>query len=114
MKEKITAIYRCDFCRKLYLRRVACEKHEKFCAKNPANQHACFMFCKNLVRERIEIEISGDYQDYKIQQTQFQCKASGKFMHSFIAERKGIVGYLEETTERMPLNCLFYADNFEV
>lgn len=42
-----TEIYQCSYCKKLYLRKHMCVKHEEFCGKKPENQPAC-SYCNHL------------------------------------------------------------------
>lgn len=42
---EVTA-YKCEFCKKLYLRRGMCANHEEFCLKNPLNIPLCYT-CKH-------------------------------------------------------------------
>lgn len=44
--------YRCDHCKKVYLSKTACEKHEKeWCRQNPALKAKCFYGCSHLTKE---------------------------------------------------------------
>ena len=42
MEIKTQETYRCDFCKKLYVRKSAAIKHEIGCSKNPENYRDCF------------------------------------------------------------------------
>lgn len=97
MTEKQVTIYCCDFCRKYMLRKNAMERHQKYCAKNPANKHACFG-CKHLEVQRIH---NGDFTEKT-----FHCSALDEDLHSFKAEKMNhsCLG----TTQRMPLTCEVY------
>lgn len=88
-------IYKCDFCRKTYLTKGPCGRHEKFCAKNPENAHACF-HCKHLVVDR-------NQADDGYSEKTFTCSLLDKQMHTFKAEK--IQHSCLEYTERMPLKC---------
>lgn len=46
MKE-VTA-YRCDYCKKLYMRSGTCANHEELCLKNPQNIPLCYT-CKHFI-----------------------------------------------------------------
>lgn len=49
MKEQMS--YRCDHCKKVYLSKVACQKHEEeWCLKNPRLKAKCFYGCKYLTK----------------------------------------------------------------
>lgn len=38
---KIIKAFKCNFCRRIYMRKSYCLKHEKQCTHNPANTPAC-------------------------------------------------------------------------
>lgn len=103
MTQHEATVYKCGHCRKHYLMKHACERHEKYCPKNPNNWHACFS-CDHLVKDKEDLDVSGvgDYRGFYRQVT-FHCVKLDKYMHSFIAERIGhsCLG----DTERMPLEC---------
>lgn len=40
--KKCKELYYCDHCNKMYQRKHAAIKHEKYCNKNPENKRACF------------------------------------------------------------------------
>lgn len=46
MKE-VTA-YRCDYCKKLYMRSGTCANHEELCLKNPQNIPLCYT-CQHFI-----------------------------------------------------------------
>lgn len=46
-------IYKCEYCRKLYQIKKACEAHEPKCRKNPANKQRCYDGCKHLVKKEV-------------------------------------------------------------
>ncbi len=101
MKTKTMEVYFCDYCNKLYQLRHACEKHEQYCKKSPANQHKCFEFCEHL--ERTLAYAGGSIE--------FVCEVTGKSMYSYIAEKVGprIMGCLGHDVVRMPLDCGSYS-----
>jgi hypothetical protein len=103
MKVETRTLYRCEHCKKHYLTKHSCVTHETFCAKNPANKHACFR-CEHLVVDR---ENSDDGYSEKT----FTCSKLEKQLHSFKAEKikHGCLGY----TERMPLQCDSFKDAFD-
>jgi hypothetical protein len=41
MKSKILEVFYCEYCKKHYLRKHLCGKHEKQCGRNPKNWRAC-------------------------------------------------------------------------
>ena len=96
--------WQCEHCGKLYKIRTQhhCLKHEKYCKENPVNKHACFDLCVHL--EAGHEDIYGDYDDDAISKERtFTCAVTGKLMHSYIAERRGL-GCVS-CTDRMPLEC---------
>jgi len=95
-------VYTCEFCRKYYKSKYHAMHHEKYCKKNPRNQHSCFKFCKHLIKDRYEYD--GDYQTKGY--VRFICDKTDTEMHSFIAERRGM-GIATETT-LMPNECKFF------
>ncbi len=44
-------IYRCGYCRKVYLIKSACERHESKCRKNPGNYSPCMDCCGHLIKK---------------------------------------------------------------
>lgn len=117
IKNNVT-LYICEYCRKAYQRKQAWIKHEKYCGKNPKNQHACFG-CKNL--ERCSIEIEGNYgsmiSPYEVKG--FRCKKTGKYLYTFKAAKlmnNNPCHPMNETLEDavlMPNECQYKKD-FEI
>lgn len=101
--------YKCEHCSKFYLQKRWIERHEKFCHKNPNNQHKCFQFCKHLEKITHSIDdserSSGTY-------TEFRCKKLDKYLYSFKAEKHTNPFLMErlDGCERMPLECSDYSD----
>lgn len=97
MTQQECTVYRCEHCRKLYLRRHACAWHEKHCSRNPNNQHVCYD-CPHLEKEVYEADGLGEHR-----YVTYTCKKLGKEMHTYVAERRkhSCLKY----TERMPLSC---------
>ena len=92
-------VYTCEFCRRYFKSRYHAERHEKYCKKNPRNNHACFRFCRHLVKDEY-----GTDDDYSTTgHTCFICEKTGKELHSFIAERRGMD--IATETELMPNEC---------
>lgn len=103
IKKNVT-LYICEHCRKAYQSDRYIERHEKYCKKNPANDHKCFQMCKHLKRSR-------DYDEHEyggVEYTVFICEKTGEEMYSYIAEKKRLVekGYING--DRMPLECKHY------
>ena len=95
-----TTIYQCSYCRKYYIRKYYCERHEKQCSNNPNNWHKCYD-CKNLKVWR-ELDNKPDVRGIK----KFMCKITRKSMHTCKAESRGFAKHLN--TIRMPLECDMY------
>jgi hypothetical protein len=111
IKENVT-LYICDHCGKKYQVKNAAIIHEQFCFRNPVNTHKCFEHCDHLIKGK-EIFAFDDHPmggEFSVSRTSFQCGISGKYMYSFIAEKRNIVPVyndVEESREyeRMPLQC---------
>ncbi len=95
MTESVRKVFECDHCRKKYMAKAPCLRHETFCSKNPVNHHACFR-CVHLVVER-----NNDNVGYS--EKTFTCSKLDKQLHSYKAER--IKHSCLGSTERMPLDC---------
>lgn len=108
-------VYYCDHCGKYHsLSAGVTSRHEKYCTSNPNNWHACFHYCKYLVKTDIPMVIGGDLDGPDIitpKRTEFTCSLLNKKLYSFRAEKKGLVknGYVNDA-ERMPLKC----DSYEI
>lgn len=93
--ENIT-VWQCEFCGVKQFRNN--KRHEKFCRKNPNNQHQCFEFCKHLKRI------------VEFPNTIFICDVTKKSMYSYLAEKKEWQFPKEffKENERMPLTCKYF------
>lgn len=94
-------IYRCEHgnCKKYLLTESAMRRHEIHCKHNPKNQHACFKWCKHLLKEKEEGT------------TYFYCKKTRKTMWSYKIEKS--VSFHEAVygiDERMPTECEHYEE----
>lgn len=109
MKERLVKTYTCDFCKKIYFRKGACEKHEKFCYKNPTNEIACFQGCLHL--QETTIEVDTDYQGTRTAKV-FYCNKFEKVMYTLGAERRGLDERFKSLDQiPMPkIECEFYED----
>lgn len=96
-------LYRCDHCTAYRLSADAAEYHERFCKRNPNNQHKCFG-CKFLA---VAKGTASDGRSLK----SFSCEALNKPLYSYVAEKRGLRGLLPEGSERMPLVCPTYQIN---
>ena len=101
--KQITA-YKCGFCGKKYENAKVCIKHEKFCYKNPNNQHICY--------DCMYLEVEGgrnDGEEGMYIHKSFWCSKLEQSMFTYKGEKlklsniKGCV--------RMPLQCEHYINN---
>lgn len=99
MKTKEVTLYKCDHCRKKYLRAHACLKHEKMCHYNPANKTCCYS-CKFLTKQ--ETDVDGDSY-VTIRRKLFFCTKKQVFLHP--PQYKNSHYDLNEDNETMPLEC---------
>lgn len=115
MKEFTKKVWACDFCKKKYFVKHACEKHEKFCFKNPANKHKCFedcVFLKISKDDEFQVELIGEYHESVRGRKAYKCTAHNNMMFTCVAERKGTIDYLRQDHGddifRMPAECSDY------
>jgi len=80
MKEKLTTIYKCDFCNKNYLSKRFAIQHEKMCSKNPANHRLCYD-CKFLKKKKVYSAQQDDYGGNDIQVEIFFCSKKEIALH---------------------------------
>lgn len=103
-------IYKCDHCRKLYQIKSACEKHEKFCVKNPENYKACYD-CKFYTTVETEIHQETIYGEHRMNYRVGKCTKLNKFLYPLVTERKNNaflqedMGDGEIPNEPMPHTC---------
>lgn len=107
MKNKIKAVYYCEFCKKYGLSKYHMEKHEKGCVNNPENFVPCFSGCINLTRK--DAFIYGNYYDgseweRKIENL-FYCDAKRIFLYTRKNQIKQNFYDLDEVNELMPKVC---------
>lgn len=104
MKKTNETVYRCDFCNKAIVSAGFMKLHERMCNKNPKNQHQCFKYCENLIRDRLDI--TDEYGHYKIV---FFCKKRPLTeLYSYKLERYKSKQTRLKGMERMPLKCELY------
>lgn len=103
MIEQERKVYRCGHCKKWYLQKHSCVRHELYCGRNPINHHACLQ-CLHLIVER-------ETNDNGYSEKTFTCSKLDKQLHSFKAEKinHGCLGH----TERMPLECPDFVNEIE-
>jgi hypothetical protein len=109
MKITTANIYQCDHCGKRQFRLCDMSRHEKWCKKNPNNQHTCYQYCKHLIKEEEEYQGS----DYVGKRTIFKCAVTEQKMYSYIAEKKKLPIVKEDGNIRMPLECDKYESQNE-
>lgn len=82
MKQITKEVYYCEHCDYYSLTKGVVTKHEKHCAHNPQNKHAC-LDCVHL--EKIKVDVEFDYYGYPQTKTveKYHCKALDKMLHSF-------------------------------
>lgn len=107
MKTQLRNTYNCEYCNKLYVMKHHAERHEKYCKKNPANQHRCFQRCEHLIKSIDYLE--DEYGDRYGTVATFTCAITDKEMYSYKAEKSM---YIECDGERMPLECNHYQGNW--
>jgi hypothetical protein len=103
MKTEQRTVFICEYCQKKMFGKGAMVRHEKYCKKNPNNQHKCFQWCKHLEMEKIrEVDEMGMYN-----RTWFTCKAKqNQAMYSYKFEKNTSKPKDElNGLERMPLEC---------
>ena len=101
-----TTIYKCDFCKKVYLKKKWAEKHELGCTKNPANDRPCF-HCRCLETKEFELgEDDPENGDYMYRLNILHCRKRDVFLYPPKVELKGTAYDLEdERNEPMPMSC---------
>lgn len=108
MKTEVKTIYTCDYCKKTYFRKHACEKHELWCNSNPKNKKAC-SGCVNLIK--VEINVENNHPEYAstfLFFDAFKCTVFDKLLYPTIVQRKGLLDRYPETfedQEPMPTEC---------
>lgn len=108
MKETKEKVYRCDFCNKAMVSKGFMVLHERMCKKNPKNQHQCFKYCENLIKEQYEVT---DEYGCKIGESEisFTCKKRPDIqLYSYKLERYKSKKERLKNMERMPLECELY------
>jgi len=87
MKEKLKRIYRCDYCNKLYFKKLFCLNHEERCKGNPKNFRVCNR-CPYL--EKVEamhyVDTYVGGEDHKV--NVFYCEKLDVYVYPFSVERK--------------------------
>jgi hypothetical protein len=97
-------VYICEFCKKKYFRKHACERHEKYCLKNPVNDFICFKDCKHLELIEMSTQIGWTGEDELMRDLNcYQCNAKDIYLYSSKAEFCNHSTI--EFSEKMPLTC---------
>jgi len=93
MRTKITEIYFCDHCNKLYQKKHSCISHENLCKRNPENIPACYscLFCE-MAHEKHDVNIY--YEDFgidRIEQKNFsvlKCSKLGIYLKPILSDKR--------------------------
>lgn len=114
MIEKQKTIYYCEHCKKMYLSKYWCEKHELDCRNNHKNYRHCFEWCKNLTKKELTTFVDTYQGEIERKVEVFFCKKLNKALYPPDVERKkNMFSYLQDKNEevpneRMPIKCDFY------
>ncbi len=112
MKTETREIYRCEYCKKVYLIKKACEIHETRCTKNPENFRACFG-CYNTIKKEVTIYYDHYDGEHEYQRELLYCKAKDIFIYPPIIEHKGnAIDLGDKINEPMPKECDKFKDEF--
>ena len=79
-------IYRCEYCKKIYLLKRYVEQHEAECTKNPA---ILCLRCKSLDTKKAAEYFDGYHGETSRLVTVFWCKKREHYLHPPKVERKG-------------------------
>ena len=119
MKEiPVKAIYQCGFCTHKHWMKGVISRHEKICCYNPATQDAC-IDCANMEVSDKSFDVTygtgieGGEIARTINTKKFYCKALGKELYPFAADKKRLPTRYPETfkdMERMPTVCPLRTD----
>lgn len=109
MKHTNEKVYRCDHCNKVGVSVGLMVIHERMCKQNPNNQHQCFKYCNNLVKNNIKEDVYDEDTYCGFNHVEFTCAAQPEIkLYSYKLERyKSNLHRLKGKT-RMPLKCEFY------
>ncbi len=110
MTTKTMEVHKCDFCKKNYLSKSACGKHENICGRNPINKHLCFG-CKHLILEEDIGYIDGATGAVLIKVKNLRCTELNKQLHTRKMAEKGLLERYSEQyieSELMPDGCESY------
>lgn len=80
--------YKCEYCKKNYIRKHAVIAHEHLCFKNPENKRACFS-CEHLEKKTVEI-FHDDFRGGDVVQNVsiFHCSKLNHFLYPPKVEHK--------------------------
>lgn len=112
--EKVTA-YKCEHCKKLYIREANCKKHEMKCRRNPEHQRACYS-CKHLEKVKaVSVSYDPYFGEVESGVMVLFCKKMQKAVHPSFVEgydslrRSGV----EILNEVMPKECEHLASDLD-
>lgn len=83
MKIETREIYRCDHCKKIYLRKKACIDHEPKCKKNPINFQKCLDGCSHLCKKTITYYYDAYNGECEGEKELLYCSAKKEFVYPF-------------------------------
>ena len=115
MKIQTKEIYKCDFCKKLYQIKSACEKHELSCKKSPDYIRPCHS-C-NVLKMTKETIMAG-YGDRYGQEAEREvnvlfCQKRDCFIHPpSVAAKGNSFDMGDKSNIEMPKECEFYVPNY--
>jgi len=110
MKEQTKTVYSCDYCKKKYFVKHACENHEKFCSANPLTFPACTN-CIHFEERKKEVYYERYPEDYTKEFLSFYCKKRQCGMYPLKALARNLPNRFPETFEGeilLPHECEFY------
>jgi len=108
MKQTKETVYRCDYCNKAMVSAGFMKLHERMCKNNPKNQHQCFKYCVNLIKDREDIkDENGNICGSSL--ISFSCKKRPDVeLYSYKLERYKSKQQRLKNMVRMPLECELY------
>jgi len=110
MKIETREIYKCDFCRKLYQVKTACEKHELYCNSNPDNKTICHD-CEHCNVRTVTVPLGyGDMNGNEVEgeRALFHCNKLDEYLLPLKAQRKGNAYQTNESNNPMRKECEFF------
>lgn len=111
IQENVT-VYKCEFCKKKYFQKPACEKHEELCFHNPINKRPCFS-CDHCEKKKVTAIIDHGYMNHQAE-TQVEILFCNHFKEGIyppkVSEKGNSLDLGEFDNVPMPKDCDFYKD----